>query len=161
MYETCEPEQRSSSKIAQSSVLTSTTKKSAFLQRINHPTASDIVGNIKKFIQKVLQTPTSILINGDSKIIREFLDSMEETMKQHPLWKSCTDEEINESNEGLEKFVTLNLHSKLFGNREEERTQDSLIYDKISSLHWISLEHMEINSEVSKEKLSIDLACSG
>lgn len=137
------------------------TRKSAFLQRVNHPGASDIVGKIKKFVNKILQTPTSTLIVDDTEVIREFLDSMEQIILQHPLWNSCTEQEIEETREGLEKYVTLNLHSKLYGNREDDRVKDSLIHKTIRSLHWITLEHMEVNPVIANEKLSMELACSG
>mgnify|MGYP005995563989 CR=1 FL=1 len=137
------------------------TRKNAFLARVNHPSASGIVSSIKHFVQSVLKTPASVLVREDSVMVREFLETTEEVILNHPLWKSCDTSQIEETREGLEKYVTLNLHAKLFGNREEDRKKDTEIHETLIKLSWISFSHMDINEKIAAETSSMQLACSG
>jgi len=139
---------------------TSTPKKNLFLQRVNHPTAVGIASNIKFFISSMNSLPTATLITKDGDLVRKFLDQTEETIRGHPLWKDCDDKEMAETIEGLEKFVTVNLHARLFGNREEERKKDTEIINKLKKLNWITLKHMEVHESVGEDKSSITLACT-
>ena len=88
-------------------------KKNAFLQKVNHPSAVNIVSNIKLFLSSMNSVPITTLIQKDSSLVRKFLDTTEEVIRAHPLWSVCDEQEMIDTIEGLEKYVTLNLHARL------------------------------------------------
>lgn len=138
-------------------------RKNEFLQRVNHPAGSDLVTSVKQFIQSITKMPTSNLIddNYDSYLVREFLDEMNEIMDTHPLWRSANDIQKEESKEGLEKYIIVNLHAKLFGNREDERKTDLQIFSQLKAVNWMTLEHMEVDPKAEEDPSIMELACSG
>jgi Rab5 GDP/GTP exchange factor len=131
-------------------------RKGSFLQKINHPSAADIVTAIKNFVQGFLAHPVSH--EEETSHIRESLDAIEESIKLHPLWKDSDDKQIDEVREGLEKYALLKLHPTLFGNRMEDREKDEEISEKLAKLHWIKFEHLEIPAAVDNQA-AMNLAC--
>ena len=51
-------------------------------------------------------------ISSQPEVVRAFLDTTFEAIELHNAWKGCTEEEMEEMNEGLEKYVMSKIYSK-------------------------------------------------
>ena len=86
-------------------------KKNNFIQKMNHPSAGHLVSTIRNFIELFLAKPP--LPEHQQESVRNFLDSTEELIKRHPLWRDCSEKEFDETREGLEKYLIAKLFPQL------------------------------------------------
>lgn len=121
-----------------------------FLDRMRHPASLDLVRSIKSFIVSFsFQAANS---ENDSKRLQEFLLTMETTIKDHPLWASATEEEIDNALEGLEKYVMTKLFNRTFASSPEDAKSDQEISEKICLLqHFLRPEHLDISAVYQNE----------
>ncbi|QCD95411.1 hypothetical protein DEO72_LG6g104 [Vigna unguiculata] len=70
---------------------------------------------------------------------------MEAAMRDHPLWTTASEEDIDCALEGLEKYVMIKLFSRTFSATPEDAKIDNEISEKISLLQtFLKPEHLDI-----------------
>ncbi|KAK6937935.1 RABX5, catalytic core helical domain [Dillenia turbinata] len=114
-----------------------------FLDRMRNPASIDLVRSIKSFIVSFsFHTANS---ESDGKKLQDFLLTMEGSIRDHPLWASASEEEIDCALEGLEKYVMTKLFSRTFAVSSEDIKIDQQISEKISLLqNFLRPEHLDI-----------------
>jgi hypothetical protein len=80
-----------------------------FLEKMKHKSTLFLVKSIKKFNDSILNSEFD---DKTHETISSFLSSMEETITNHNLWKDASEIELDNTIEGLEKYVTSKLYSK-------------------------------------------------
>ena len=114
-----------------------------FLEKMKDPLAHDLVKATKIFIRKFLHTPLSV--EEQEMAVRSFLDSAYENILGHELWRDETDEEIENAQEGMEKYLMHKLYSVAFCNVESgDEEGDKLLSERIKQLDFIRPEHLDI-----------------
>ncbi|KAB2071819.1 hypothetical protein ERO13_A08G230900v2 [Gossypium hirsutum] len=104
----------------------------SFLDRMRNPASLDLVRSIKR--------------------IQEFFQTMEDAIRDHPLWASSSDDETDNALEGLEKYVMTKLHSRTFASTPEDVKIDAEISEKISLLQtFLRPQHLDIPSALQNE----------
>ncbi|KAK2981901.1 hypothetical protein RJ640_021092, partial [Escallonia rubra] len=77
---------------------------------------------------------------------------MEATIRDHPLWASASEEEIDCAVEGLEKYVMTKLFSRTFGSSPEDARIDREISEKVLLLqNFLRPEHLDIPAVFNNE----------
>lgn len=119
-----------------------------FFQKMAHPSATDLVKNIKRFV--ALFNAKAVVTEGDQDVttIRDFLNHTEEVICKHPLWRGASDEELDDMREGLEKYILTKLYTKLFRSREKEVEIDEKIVDRLDRMAFMSFKHMDISEDL-------------
>ncbi|KAL2611438.1 hypothetical protein R1flu_023130 [Riccia fluitans] len=121
-----------------------------FLDRMRHPSAADLVRSIKNFIGAFSGNPPDP--EKDSQSVQDFLANTESAFKAHPLWAGATDEELESSGEGLEKYLMTKLHSKAFAPLPEDAEIDEKLTEKMTILQeFIRPEHLDIPENSQNE----------
>lgn len=121
-----------------------------FLDRMRNPAAADLVRSIKSFIIDLSSKPSNP--ENDSKSVQDFMTSMEETFKDHPLWAGATLEELESAGEGLEKYLMTKLYPRTFASLPEEAEHDQRVYEKMYLLQqFIRPEHLDIPPKFQNE----------
>ncbi|TYJ24395.1 hypothetical protein E1A91_A08G257300v1 [Gossypium mustelinum] len=122
----------------------------SFLDRMRNPASLDLVRSIKSFIVSFSYTASNPETNG--KRIQEFFQTMEDAIRDHPLWASSSDDETDNALEGLEKYVMTKLHSRTFASTPEDVKIDAEISEKISLLQtFLRPQHLDIPSALQNE----------
>jgi hypothetical protein len=80
-----------------------------FLEKMKHKSTLHLVKSIKKFNDSILNSEFD---DKTHETITSFLSSMEETITNHHLWKDASEIELDNTIEGLEKYVTSKLYNK-------------------------------------------------
>ncbi|XP_014500023.1 vacuolar protein sorting-associated protein 9A [Vigna radiata var. radiata] len=121
----------------------STTPFTDFLNRMHHPASLDLVRSIKSFIVSFsFYQPKP---ENDGKKVQDFFLSMEAAMRDHPLWTTASEEDIDCAMEGLEKYIMIKLFSRTFSATPEDAKIDYEISEKISLLQtFLKPEHLDI-----------------
>ena len=81
-----------------------------FLEKMKHKSTLNLVKSIKKFNDTILKIEYKEI--ETQKMIRNFLNEIENVIKLHVLWKDSNEIEIENTIEGLEKYITSKLYSK-------------------------------------------------
>ncbi|XP_012477003.1 vacuolar protein sorting-associated protein 9A [Gossypium raimondii] len=122
----------------------------SFLDRMRNPASLDLVRSIKSFIVSFSYTASNP--ETDGKRIQEFFQTMEDAIRDHPLWASSSDDETDNALEGLEKYVMTKLHSRTFASTPEDVKIDAEISEKISLLQtFLRPQHLDIPSALQNE----------
>eukprot|EP01135_Chromosphaera_perkinsii_P006549 Nk52_evm21s539 gene=Nk52_evmTU21s539 len=129
---------------------------SGFLEKMKDPTAHDLVKATKIFIHKFLHS--KLPVEEQEIAVRSFLDSAYENILSHPLWKNESDEEVENAQEGMEKYLMHKLYSVAFCNKNAGDEKGDLDLSKrIRSLNFLRPEHFDITNG-PYHKLTFDLA---
>ncbi|KAK4760639.1 hypothetical protein SAY87_005532 [Trapa incisa] len=89
---------------------------------------------------------------NDGKRVQEFYLAMENSIRDHPLWSGASEEEIDYSIEGLEKYVMTKLFSRTFACTPEDSKIDHEITEKITLLQtFLKPEHLDIPAILRNE----------
>lgn len=121
-----------------------------FLERMRDPAAADLVRSIKSFIIELSSRPSNP--ENDSKSVQDFMTTMEEAFKGHPLWTGATPEELENAGEGLEKYLMTKLYPRTFATVPEEVERDQRVSEKMYLLQqFIRPEHLDIQHKYQNE----------
>lgn len=121
-----------------------------FLERMRHPSAADLVRSIKSFIVSFSNNAPDP--EKDSKSVQEFLITMEEAFRAHPLWAGATEDELDSAGEGLEKYLMTKLFSHAFGSLPEDAKHDQELSEKMTLVQqFIRPEHLDIQPNFQNE----------
>ncbi|KAM2088729.1 hypothetical protein ACFX1T_032766 [Malus domestica] len=85
-----------------------------FLERMRQPSAVDFVKSIKSFI--VSFTNNAPDPERNSAAVQDFFARMEIDFRAHPLWPSYSEEELDNADKGLEKYVITKLFPRVFAS---------------------------------------------
>ncbi|CAG7877041.1 unnamed protein product, partial [Brassica rapa] len=55
----------------------------------------------------------------DSAAVQDFFSKMEAAFMAHPLWSGCSEDELDSTGDGLEKYVMTKLFSRVFASNTE------------------------------------------
>ncbi|KAK9941520.1 hypothetical protein M0R45_007225 [Rubus argutus] len=114
-----------------------------FLDRMRNPASLDLVRSIKSFI--VSFSFYAANPENDGKRVQEFFTTMEDSIRDHPLWAGATDQEVESAMEGLEKYVMTKLFSRTFSSFPEDAKTDLEVSQKIHLLQtFLKPEHLDI-----------------
>lgn len=121
-----------------------------FLERMRHPSAADLVRSIKSFIVSFSSNAPNP--ERDSRSVQEFLITMEEAFRAHPLWAGATEDELDSAVEGLEKYLMTKLFNHAFGSLPEDAKHDQELSEKMSLVQqFIRPEHLDIQPNFQNE----------
>jgi len=126
-------------------------QQGVFREMLKHPSAQSVVMQIRNFLQGF---PTSgITRNEAASRVHAFLTKTQDWMLSESVVFAADADEEGRSNaaEGLEKFVLLRLHSRVFGIEESDKAEDELIHRQIAGLKWvkfINLKGPEVDPEL-------------
>ena len=94
----------------------------AFLEKMRNPGASDIVKAIKAFLAEFQATAPDA--ERDAERVQDFLSKTEAAFRSHPLWRGASEDEIEASGEGLEKYLMTKIHARTFAVVPEDVERD-------------------------------------
>ncbi|KAF5190295.1 Vacuolar protein sorting-associated protein 9a [Thalictrum thalictroides] len=121
-----------------------------FLERMRHPSASDLVKSIKSFIVSLSNNPPDP--EKDSAAFQEFLAKMEGAFRAHSLWAGCSEEELESAGEGLEKYVITKLFPRVFASHPEDVERDDELFEKMTLVQqFIRPEMLDIQPAFRNE----------
>lgn len=121
-----------------------------FLERMRHQSAADLVRSIKSFIVSFSSNAPNP--ERDSRSVQEFLITMEEAFRAHPLWAGATEDELDSAGEGLEKYLMTKLFNHAFGSLPEDAKHDQELSEKMSLVQqFIRPEHLDIQPNFQNE----------
>lgn len=121
-----------------------------FLERMRHPSAADLVRSIKSFIVSFSSNAPNP--ERDSRSVQEFLITMEEAFRAHPLWAGATEDELDSAGEGLEKYLMTKLFNHAFGSLPEDAKHEQELSEKMSLVQqFIRPEHLDIQPNFQNE----------
>ncbi|KAG6655616.1 vacuolar protein sorting-associated protein 9A-like isoform X1 [Carya illinoinensis] len=121
-----------------------------FLDRMKQPSAADLVKSIKSFIVSFSNNVPDP--EKDSAAIQEFFTKMEAAFRAHPLWAGCSEEELDSSGEGLEKYVMTKLFPRVFASHPNDVQFDDRLSEKIALIQqFIQPENLDIKPTYQNE----------
>ncbi|RZC16154.1 Vacuolar protein sorting-associated protein 9A isoform C [Glycine soja] len=123
-----------------------------FLYRMRHPASLDLVRSIKSFIVSFsFHQPKP---ENDGKRVQDFFVSMEAAIRDHSLWTTASEEDIDCAMQGLEKYIMTKLFSRTFSASAEDAKIDNEISSKICLLQtFLKPEHLDIPPILQNEAL--------
>lgn len=154
-----------------------------FLEKMRHPSASELVKSVKvsapasriphpsrsadssprvvpsqAFISSFDSDRVEPDSEADSRRIQEFLCTTESAFRGHPMWRDATQDELEASGEGLEKYLMTKLHPLTFAAMPDDKRVDALLSKRIAALRtFIRPEHLDIPERIHVEA-SLQLA---
>jgi hypothetical protein len=138
-----------------------------FAAKMKLPGAQDLVRTLKSYV-KTVQSPDwlarhtqpAAAAGGDAgagpgpsefdRVRQEYNDIISGILRvirhKHPLWKGSSEEEIDNTLESVEKFLTSKLYDRLFWNLfPADRARDRALADKLFVLHsWVAPRHLDL-----------------
>lgn len=139
-----------------------------FAAKMKLPGAQDLVRTLKSYVKTVQspdwlarhsQPPADASAAGTGagagasefeRVRQEYNDVISGILRliryKHPLWKGSSEEEIDNSLESIEKFLTSKLYDRLFWNLfPADRARDRQLADKLFVLHtWVAPRHLDL-----------------
>ncbi|KAL9278918.1 putative VPS9 domain, RABX5, catalytic core helical domain-containing protein [Arabidopsis thaliana] len=110
---------------------------------LSKPSAKDFIKSIKSFIVSILNTAPDP--EKDCDAVQDFFYKMESAFRAHPLWSGCSDDELDNAGDGLEKYVMTKLFPRVFASNTEDVISDEKLFQKISLVQqFISPENLDI-----------------
>eukprot|EP00966_Prymnesium_polylepis_P142881 3298919-Prymnesium_polylepis.1 len=93
----------------------------AFMAKMQQPSASGLLNSTKEFIRETLREKLP-RPNADSiaEQVQTFFQQCEDAVAEHPLWLGCDVEEHEKACDGVEKFVMMRLHDRVFACDHDE-----------------------------------------
>eukprot|EP01059_Diplonema_ambulator_P025750 TRINITY_DN4284_c0_g2_i1.p1 TRINITY_DN4284_c0_g2~~TRINITY_DN4284_c0_g2_i1.p1 ORF type:complete len:621 (+),score=230.09 TRINITY_DN4284_c0_g2_i1:44-1906(+) len=116
-----------------------------FAEKMRQPKAADLHKKLKAF---VAETKNNVVPPEDMpEVVQAFLANMFNEIKQNPVWKGASEQELDFAQEGLEKYVLTKIFSKTFGTAEDLK-KDEVLEKRLASFKFISPEHLEVRPEI-------------
>ncbi|CAL9115797.1 unnamed protein product [Musa acuminata var. zebrina] len=121
-----------------------------FLERMRHPSASDFVKSIKSFITSFSNKAPDP--EKDSAAVQEFLANIEGAFRAHTLWAGSSEEELESSGEGLEKYIMTKLFNHVFASVQEDANSDEELSGKMALLQqFVRPENLDVKKAFQNE----------
>eukprot|EP01066_Platyproteum_vivax_P000811 Platyproteum_vivax@DN10900_c0_g1_i1.p1 len=138
--------------------ITTAAKKSygSFLEKLRHPSMSEVVEKTKQFVQGYTQKPKK----EAAEIIHRFVSSTQTELCEAPAYKDATAEDLEAASEGFEKFLLIKLHAKLFLADPKDLAEDQSLHRHIFCIQqFLTLQHLDIDlpfSAINALELAVD-----
>ncbi|KAJ0650784.1 putative VPS9 domain, RABX5, catalytic core helical domain-containing protein [Helianthus annuus] len=114
-----------------------------FLERMRQPSATEFVKQIKNFIVSLSNNAPDP--ERDTASVQEFFSNMEASFRAHPLWAGRTEEELDSTGEGLEKYIMTKLFTRMFATHPDDIKTDNEFNRKSALIQqFIHPDHLEI-----------------
>eukprot|EP01147_Barroeca_monosierra_P002595 gene2595-5509_t len=114
-----------------------------FLQKMRSESAYSLITPVKQFITDHAHPVHDPQIAVP--VVRDFLDSLKDRVAEHELWKDASSEELDNANEGMEKYILSKLYRYYFQPDVcDEALQDQALADRMKILSFIRPEHLDI-----------------
>ena len=153
-----------------------------FLEQLRHRSADPVAKFLKSFLHEFGKRQWAV--GEQMKIVRDFLSFISGRMAQCEVWRSVSDAEFDNAQEGMEKLVMNRLYTQIFspeissaesvkikrplgastgaarrGQHQEDVERDDVLAQKISIYGWIREEHLDIKPATdAKSKRFLRLA---
>lgn len=114
-----------------------------FREMLKHPSAQPVTLRLQNFVQKF---PSGLPKKEAASKIHLFLKTTQDWMLSEIVVFAADSDETGKTDaaEGLEKFLLSRLHHMIFGVDESDVQQDAELHQRISSLSWVSFEHLGV-----------------
>ncbi|EEH55402.1 uncharacterized protein MICPUCDRAFT_34555 [Micromonas pusilla CCMP1545] len=117
----------------------------SFLEKMRHPSASELVKSIKGFIASFDDAAVARDSDADGARVQEFLRETERAFRGHPAWRGASQEELDASGEGLEKYLMTKLYPKTFAVAPDDVAADDFLGARVAALaSFVRPEHLDI-----------------
>ncbi|CAJ1958589.1 unnamed protein product [Sphenostylis stenocarpa] len=94
---------------------------------------------------------------NDGNKVQDFFLFMEAAIRDHPLWTTASEQDIDCAMEGLEKYIMIKLFSRTFSASAEDSKIDNEISEKICLLQtFLKPEHLDIPPTLQNEASWLD-----
>ncbi|PRP77765.1 hypothetical protein PROFUN_14126 [Planoprotostelium fungivorum] len=114
--------------------------------------APDVLAAIRGFEREFLNNPPKT-IEDQSKLFRSGLDDIENRILAHPLWKDAEEEEIEDAEESIEKYMSNKLFTVIFENHcKAKETANTSLTNRIHRLRFIQPHHLDIKPDIIDEE---------
>ena len=126
--------------------------KAAFFEKMKHRRASDLVQGVKGFVTQFLDKPPSDP-ERQAEVVRNFLQVLEEKIRNHTVWASASEDELDEMSETLERFVVSKIYRVIFAPSPPDLVRDEELKQKITRLSvWLEPRHLDINLDTTSRR---------
>ncbi|XP_023635902.1 vacuolar protein sorting-associated protein 9A isoform X1 [Capsella rubella] len=110
---------------------------------LSKPSAKDFIKSIKSFIVSILNTAPDP--DKDCDAVQDFFSKMDSAFRAHTLRSGCSDDELENAGDGLEKYVMTKLFPRVFASNTEDVISDEKLFHKMSLLQqFISPENLDV-----------------
>ncbi|KAL9056903.1 MAG: hypothetical protein Q9162_002674 [Coniocarpon cinnabarinum] len=153
-----------------------------FLEQLRHRSADPVAGFLKSFLHEFGKRQWAV--NEQIKIVRDFLSFISRRMAQCEVWRTVSDAEFDNAQEGMEKLVMNRLYIQTFspeippppaskpkrlaisssgtgrrGLHQEDVERDEVLAQKMRIYGWIKEDHLDIKpAQDAKSKKFLRLA---
>ena len=123
---------------------------SDFLKAMREPAAQDLVVKTKKFIEHFQNGCDKMSTEQKVEEVQSFLQGMADDIASHPLWRRSSEAEIENSIDGIEKYVMTKLYNSVFLPTDtDDAVKDEELTKQIENFGWVVPRNMDI--DISKE----------
>ena len=126
--------------------------KAAFFEKMKHRKAADLVQGVKVFVTQFMEKPPP---DPDRKaeVVRNFLQVLEEKIRNHVLWTGASEAELEEMSETLERFLVAKIYRSIFAPQASDLERDEQLRAKIDLLgSWLEPRHLDISLDTSAKR---------
>ena len=120
-----------------------------FMFKMQQPSAAGLLASMKEFVRQQLREPANRPRSMDEweAAVQTFFQQSEESVAEHPLWAGCEPDELERACDGVEKFVMMRLHDRVFAADEEEAAEDERVGEWMRTLRFVTVDHLGIGPE--------------
>ncbi len=126
--------------------------KAMFFEKMKHRKAADLVQSIKTFVTQFVEKPP-LDTDRKAEVVRNYLQGLEDKIRQHTVWQGASDEELEEMSETLERFVMSKIYRVIFAPASSDLERDEKLQQRIQLLaSWLEPRHLDINLDLSNKR---------
>ena len=122
----------------------------SFNERIKQPGASNVANAIRLFLRDFSQNPPPA--SRQPSVVRNFLEETQKLISFHPLWSSCSPQQLDDSFEALERVVLTKVYKIVFAPDPSLLKQDRELHQLIEDLQFLEPKHLDIQLDSSQLK---------
>uniref|UniRef100_A0A0G4HUK5 VPS9 domain-containing protein n=1 Tax=Chromera velia CCMP2878 TaxID=1169474 RepID=A0A0G4HUK5_9ALVE len=122
-----------------------------FIERIKSRPLQYIVPHIKEFVASF---PANLSRHDAAARLHAFLSDAQDEIAKSAVYKELDEAEQLEMREGLEKFLMIKLHHRLWRCEAEDEGEDKFLSRHIARLSWVKPHHLEC-LELSEDAVTL------
>lgn len=121
-----------------------------FLTKLKHDNSAPLTKDMKKFSDDFNSSPHS---ETEDVRVLEFMEQMDGKVARSPQWKAASDDELENSREGIEKYLMTKIYNRAWSPTDEEAQRDATLMAKMDMLRdLITADHFDIPKQYQKEE---------
>ena len=130
-----------------------------FKEKLKNPAAAEILKTMKSFVQNTMRgyrdtTKKRLSRQEYGTRIRDFLNQLARRMKVMDHWRNESEEEWENTIEGVEKFLMSKIYEAVFCPQEEDKEADVDMSKRIKSLSFVEFRHLDISGPEIQEEMA-------